>query len=232
MVHNLEVCSEALKSAEDRAVMGMHALGLMHDIRDPLETLGHLTYLMEREVERPQRMREYLKLDEEQMQAMRELARESLRTAPPTAQLTDLGEIAKMALRRCGRQSAAKQVHLIADLQDGVRAEVCAGRMLRVISNLLRNAVDALAVGGTVRLRVRKTATEVHFIVTDNGSGIAKHHQARLFEPFFTTKGDKGTGLGLALSKRIVEEHRGRIRMRSCLRPGRTGTSFRVSLPI
>ena len=227
----LRLCKESLRSVEDRAVAGMHALELMHDIRDPLETLGHLTYLMARELDNPRRTREYLSQVEEQMDEMRALARESLRAGTPLAERVDLAEIARMALRRHRRRCDAKEVRLIEDLQDGAHAEISAGRILRVVSNLLANAIDALPTGGTVRLRVRKTADEVHVYVTDNGHGMDEEQQQRLFEPFFTTKKDKGTGLGLSLSKRIVEEHQGRIRLRSCVRPGRSGTSFRVSLP-
>ena len=227
----LSECTAQLRSTEDRAVAGMHALELMHDIRDPLETLGHLTYLMEREADNPQKLREYLRQAEEQMIEMRAIARESLETAAPTAKMIDLGEIASMALRRHRRRSDAKSIQLLQKLEKGVQARISAGRMLRVISNLLGNALDSLPVGGTVRLRVRRTQNEVHIIVTDNGHGIELEHQNRLFEPFFTTKKERGTGLGLALSKRIVEEHSGRIRVRSCVRPGRSGTSFKVSLP-
>jgi signal transduction histidine kinase len=104
--------------------------------------------------------------------------------------------------------------------------------MLQVVSNLIVNALDALPAEGILRLRVRKRKNEVDFMIADNGHGIAIQHKEALFQPFFTTKIDKGTGLGLALSKRIIERHNGRIRVRSSVRPGKSGTAFKISLPL
>ncbi len=72
---------------------------------------------------------------------------------------------------------------------------------------------------------------EVHVLIADNGHGIPDDALGRIFEPFVTYK-ENGTGLGLSISKSIVESHRGRIGVRSSVRPGRTGTVFRISLPL
>jgi signal transduction histidine kinase len=71
---------------------------------------------------------------------------------------------------------------------------------------------------------------KVHFVVADNGQGIPTNQIAEIFKPFFTTKEERGTGLGLALSKGIVERHRGKVRLRSSVRQGRSGTVFKISL--
>ena len=89
--------------------------------------------------------------------------------------------------------------------------------MLQVISNLLTNALDAFG--------------EVQLLVADNGRGIPPEHGDEIFRPFFTTKQDRGTGLGLALSQKIVTLHGGTIKMRSSVRPGKSGTLFKISLP-
>jgi signal transduction histidine kinase len=67
--------------------------------------------------------------------------------------------------------------------------------------------------------------------LADTGTGISPEHQTRLFEPFYTTKKESGTGLGLWLSEGIIRKHRGRIRVRSCARPGHSGTTFSLFLP-
>jgi signal transduction histidine kinase len=67
-------------------------------------------------------------------------------------------------------------------------------------------------------------------VIADNGHGIPAEHLRQVFQPFFTTK-KAGTGLGLALSKRIVEHNSGKISLRSSVRPGRSGTAFRICLP-
>ncbi len=71
----------------------------------------------------------------------------------------------------------------------------------------------------------------MHFIIADNGHGVPPEFGDRLFQPFFTTKEGRGNGLGLALSKRIIERHGGTIGMKSSIRPGKSDTLLRVTLP-
>jgi signal transduction histidine kinase len=103
--------------------------------------------------------------------------------------------------------------------------------MLQVISNLLKNALDALPHNGVLCLRLRKRLGHIHFLIADNGHGIPAEHRNNIFKPFFTTKEDRGNGLGLSLSREIVERHRGKIHMRTSVHPDRSGTTFRISLP-
>src|SRR6266478_3273786 len=113
-----------------------------------------------------------------------------------------------------------------------------AGELRQLFSNLIVNAVDAMEEGGQLRLRVAckrewngTRRPGVRVIFADNGGGISREDRARVFEPFYTTKGDTGTGLGLWLSEGIVRKHGGQIRVRSCTRPGHSGTVFSVFLP-
>jgi signal transduction histidine kinase len=139
--------------------------------------------------------------------------------------------LAEAALRIHRKAIEARKIHLVKDLPSTLVAEVHGGEILQVVSNLIANALDALPVGGRLRLRLRRRQGEVHFVVADNGQGIPTDQIAEIFKPFFTTKEERGTGLGLALSKGIVERHRGKIRLRSSVRPGRSGTVFKISLP-
>jgi signal transduction histidine kinase len=105
-----------------------------------------------------------------------------------------------------------------------------AGKLQQVFTNLLLNARDAIPDGG--RIILRTTATEDNSLlieVSDNGMGIAPENVAKIYDPFYTTKGvGRGTGLGLAVSYGIVQEHSGHISVESA--PGR-GTTFRIALP-
>ncbi len=111
------------------------------------------------------------------------------------------------------------------------------GELRQLLSNLLVNAVDAMADGGA--LQVRAAAGRdwsdgregVRITVADNGSGIPRDHLRRIFEPFFTTKKDTGTGLGLWVSRGIVQKHGGSIRVRSRTDGRTTGTVFSIFLP-
>jgi signal transduction histidine kinase len=112
------------------------------------------------------------------------------------------------------------------------------GQLRQVFSNLLLNAVDAAGQGGKVVLRVRRAChyspqprPGVQVVVADNGPGIRAEDRLRLFEPFFTTKGDRGNGLGLWISRGIVEAHHGSLRFRSSTQAGRNGTVFSLFLP-
>jgi signal transduction histidine kinase len=99
-----------------------------------------------------------------------------------------------------------------------------------VYLNLLLNAADAVSPGGHIRIELAPRDGRAVATIADDGPGIDPDHQRRLFEPFFTTKpAGEGTGLGLFMCKKIIEEHGGEIRCES--EPGK-GTTFRVSLPL
>jgi len=103
------------------------------------------------------------------------------------------------------------------------------GKLQQVFTNLLLNARDALPAGGRIRLATAWEDDAVMVEVADTGIGIAPENVARIYDPFFTTKGvGRGTGLGLAVSYGIVQEHSGHITVQSA--PGR-GTTFRITLP-
>jgi signal transduction histidine kinase len=100
----------------------------------------------------------------------------------------------------------------------------------------LSNSIDAVSPGGTILIRAAETNKNgtgrgIRLTIADSGTGIAVEHRSRLFEPFFTTKKDVGTGLGLWVSKGIVDRHGGRIRIKTSTRAGKSGTVVSVFLP-
>ena len=229
----LTITADALRKAEEQALAGRLALELMHEIKNPLEALGHLTYLAQQEAEDAGKVREYLTLAEEQMATVSHIATQTLGFAQPAGPRRpfDLVQVAEAALRIHQRTIESKKVHVLKDLPGAVVAPVHSGQMLQVVSNLIANALDALPTNGTLCLRLHKRNGRAHILVADNGDGIRAEHSERIFQPFFTTKEGRGTGLGLSLSQTIVERHRGKLRMRSSVRAGRSGTTFRISLP-
>ena len=103
-----------------------------------------------------------------------------------------------------------------------------------MLTNLFRNAIDAMPGGGILKITLEDTPGDVIFIVSDTGSGIRDEDKPKIFEPFFTTKGlGKGTGLGLATTYGIVKMHKGQITVETNSNPdkGPTGTTFRIILP-
>jgi signal transduction histidine kinase len=229
----LAVAVEALRLAEERATAGRLALEVMHEIKNPLEALSHLTFLTLEEADDPEKVRGYMLEAEEQMAQLREIASQTLGVARQTRvpKTSDLAALAEAAIRIHQKTISEKKIHLVKDITEGITASIYTSEILQVISNLIMNALDALPPAGVLCLRVRKRRDEVHLVVADTGHGIDAEHSANIFKPFFTTKEERGTGLGLALSKKIVERHRGRISMRSRVQPGKSGTIFRIALP-
>jgi signal transduction histidine kinase len=225
--------SEALRKAEERATAGQLAMEVIHEIRNPLQALEYVVFLTLRDAENAEKVRGYMKMAEEQMATLSQIASGTLRLAKdcPSPQPVSVSVLTEAALRIHQRTIDAKRARLVKDVRGEIILEAYTREMLQVISNLIVNALDAIPEDGTVHLRVRKCGGRVRIVVADNGHGISKDNAAQLFQPFFTTKEGRGTGLGLCLSKRIIDRHNGTIRVRSSVRPGRTGTAFQISLP-
>jgi two-component system, NtrC family, sensor kinase len=112
------------------------------------------------------------------------------------------------------------------------------GELRQVVSNLLMNSLDAIAEGGRITLRAtisggfRGTRHSIRITISDNGQGMSDAALGQIFQPFFTTKGAVGNGLGLWVSKQIVEKHGGSIQVHSSTSGARQGTTFSVILPV
>jgi signal transduction histidine kinase len=112
---------------------------------------------------------------------------------------------------------------------------VSQGEMLQVFSNVIANAIDAMKEGGRLFVSLRKTAPSggdgIQTIIRDEGLGIRQDNLERIFEPFFTTKGDLGTGIGLWVTKQLVERRGGQISITSSTEPGKSGTAVTIYIP-
>jgi signal transduction histidine kinase len=229
-----EEVEETLRKARSFTASAQYAAVVMHDISNPLETATNLVYLINDAAEDPLRVRQYALLLEEQLANVSQIAQRSLNfyRSDGVMKSTDLVAVAGAALRVHEHKIVARALRLQKILPQDAFVEAHPGEMLQVLTNLIANALDALPVDGSISIRIRKDANEAHIMIVDNGHGIPESLLSKIFEPFFTTKEDRGTGLGLAISKSIIERHLGRIRTRSCVRPGRSGTAFRISLPL
>jgi signal transduction histidine kinase len=200
----------------------------------PLEAVHNLNYLIQQEADNVIQVRMYSHMLDEQLATLTNLSRQtlSLYRSPETRESIAISSLAEAALRVHQRKIATKRIILRKQLKPEVTAEIHAGDILQVFSNLIANAVDALPEKGILCVRVVGKRDHAHVTVADNGPGIPAPILPRIFEPFFTTKKERGTGLGLAISKSIIEKHHGRIRSRSSTRISRNGTTFRISIPL
>jgi signal transduction histidine kinase len=134
-------------------------------------------------------------------------------------------------------RASVRGVSLKTDMRSDVELLGSAGELRQIMSNLLSNALDACDAGGSIRVSLRKDRDRctgdigARIVIADSGCGIASEKLSAIFEPFYTTKGSTGTGLGLWVTRQLIEKHGGTIRMRSSNADSRNGTIFRIFLP-
>src|SRR5262249_41466739 len=153
------------------------------------------------------------------------------RPRPPQFAPCELASLVRATLSEFEPQLAERAVRLEAALPAApLEAEIDAPRARQVMRNLVRKAPEALpqGPGGLIRVEARAAEGSIEILVIDSGAGIAPEALIHIGTPFFTTK-PRGTGLGLALSRRIAEEHRGRLEIGN--RIGSSGASARLVLP-
>jgi signal transduction histidine kinase len=230
--HMIEETAKREK-ADERATAGLLALELMHEIRNPLDALDNLLYLSFQKAAEPETVRSYLRLAREQTATLSQISANVLDFARCSLlpKSTCLVAVAEAALRIHQKAIEAKKIHILKNFPESLKAPVYSGEILQLLSNLIANALDALPREGTLWLKLRKRRDQAHLVVADNGHGIPSELVAQVLQPFFTTKEGRGTGLGLSLSRKVVDHHHGEIRLRSSVRPGKSGTMFKITLP-
>jgi signal transduction histidine kinase/uncharacterized protein with PQ loop repeat len=231
---------ERVKERERLAALGQMAAGLAHEIRNPLGSIkGAAQYLLPAEGAKPDASSEFLQIIVEEVNRLNKIVSQFLDYARPyrgDQSPLDINMLVRKTVQLLEREEGAARVEITTNLADLPQARADAEQLRQVFLNLLLNALQAMPNGGkmhvstSLRKATRRGATaaflEVRF--RDTGVGIPAGDLKNLFVPFFTTKED-GTGLGLPISQRIVENHGGTIEVRS--RPGQ-GSTFIVLLPV
>jgi PAS domain S-box-containing protein len=235
---------EALRKTEKLAAVGRLAASIAHEINNPLEAVTNLLYLARTDASLDDETRHYLEQADSELERITHLARQTLgfyrdSTAPicfePSALIDSV-------LALYAHRFRARKVRLVAQLQKAPPIFAFAGEFRQVLSNLVTNALDAMAdlntvngQGGVLTVRARHTRERgrdgVRITIADTGSGITADRIDRIFDAFFTTKKDTGTGLGLWLTREIVQKHEGRIHVRSHIGPNHNGTVFIIFWP-
>jgi signal transduction histidine kinase len=233
-VHDQVLAEERLRRTEQLAAAGRLAATIAHEINNPLESVTNLIYLAEQSAELDKGTREYLEIASQELQRAAHIVRQTLgfyreNAAPKVA---DIGEIAEGVIELYQRNFTAKTLRVIAEIKTGIRACVVPGEIRQVIANLVANSIDASDCGGEIRVTVEGDERVVTIRVADQGTGIADEYLPHLFEPFFTTKKDVGTGLGLWVSRDLVEKHHGTLSLETKTGPDDHGTVFTAVLPM
>jgi signal transduction histidine kinase len=224
----------ALRRSEKLAMAGRLAASVMHEINNPSQAIADLVYLIGKDADHPERVRAHAVQIEEQLVRIQYIARQTLsffRDAP-RSQTKDLVPLVEAALRYQSALLAEKNIQVRKELPDILVASVYPGDFLQLVSNLVRNAAEALPAGGALCVRLHALSAQARLTVADGGRGISMPIQARLFEAFQSDKSESGNGLGLWICKTIVDKHGGSIRWRSSTEGKTHGTTFAVSLPL
>jgi signal transduction histidine kinase len=217
----------ALVKTERLATAGRLAATIAHEINNPLEAVTNLIYLARSAA--PAEGRRYLQMVEEELSRISHITKMTLGfyrdSGAPTP--VDVGGLLQEVLDLYEAKLHAKDIRVEIQVESAQQVLGSKGELRQVIANLVANAVDVLPRGGVLRLAAGDAGGGVELRVADNGPGIAPENLARIFEPFFTTKAELGTGLGLWVSRQIVEKHGGSIAVESTP----AGTCFIISLP-
>jgi PAS domain S-box-containing protein len=238
-ISDRKAIEETLRRNEKLAAVGRLAGALAHEVNNPLAAVTNLIFLLEHHRGIDETAREYVKQASSELSRVSHIVRATLSFYRESAHPVEvrLTEVAETVLDIYVRQITDKNIQIRREYEfDGV-IQSFPGELRQVLLNLLGNALDAAPANGTVAVRVRTSrhwrtgAAGVSLSVADNGPGIPTRNRQKLFEPFFTTKGEKGTGLGLWVTRGIVEKQGGAIRVRSVASGDRHGTIFSVFFP-
>ena len=221
-----------MSRAEHLATLGELATGLAHEIRNPLAGIAGVIEIVSRDLPPTSPARAVIKDVRLEIAQINRIVTDLLETArphPPQIRLSNLNTTVEHAVMLARQQVLSKpikiELHKAPDLPE---VEHDSDQIHQVLLNLLLNAVQAVSGAGNSERRDRfaRWATPA-VAVSDTGRGISPQHFSNIFRPFYTTKGN-GTGLGLSLARRIVEEHHGRIEVHSVVGKG---SKFTVLLP-
>ena len=228
-----------LLAAESFAAVGRVSAQVAHEVRNPLSSIGLNAELLEEHLaaatfptpEQGKEARELLASVAREIDRATEITEEYLHLAripSPTLRTTDLVQVLTDVLALTQPEFTHAGLVLRSTFPPTpLNIEIDEGQLRQVFQNLMRNAREAMLPGGTLTIAAWASSSRIEIRFQDTGVGIAADAGERIFEPFFTTK-RSGTGIGLSISRQIIEAHGGTLTYQSA--PGQ-GTTFAISLP-
>lgn len=230
----------ALRSSEKLATTGRMAATISHELRNPLDSVMQLLYLLKQSPRLEEPERRQFDLIEQELRRMTEVTQQTLAMHRQSSSMVpvNLPKLIDGVLLLYGKKIHAQKIQIARRYEWELEIPGFPAELRQVFGNLIVNAVEAMPHGGSLRIHIRayrepagKRREGVLVALLDGGTGIPKLARRSLFQPFFTTKGEKGSGVGLWVSSGIIDRHCGRLRVHSDDRPGRSYTCFSVFLP-
>ena len=229
---------DLLRKTEKLAAAARLAATVAHEINNPLEAIGNLIYLSKSTAGLPQSVADNLTMAEHEVERVSHITRQTLgfyRESNDPSEI-ELNALVESVLKIHSNKFKSKNIVIERHYGECPTIQGRAGELKQVMANLVSNAADAVNQGGTIRVGLKcieaASGRVIQLIVEDDGPGIPAQVKDRLFEPFFTTKKDVGTGLGLWVSKEIVDRHGGTIEVHSQVDSRSSGTAFHALLPL
>ncbi len=229
-VHRLE----HLRHLQDKQVaMGQLAAGVAHEIRNPLNAIGILAQRFRREIKPETGQEEFQQLTgtmSSEITRINSLLEEFLTFARPIPLEFGpviINELVEHVVQLYTTQAEEKGVTLLGQAVDGLQIEGDAYHLRQALSNLVKNALEATSEGDEIRIQAERFSGQIILRIVDTGHGIPPDNLSRIFDLFYTTR-DKGTGVGLALTHKIIADHSGTIEVDST--PDQ-GTTFTLIIP-
>jgi PAS domain S-box-containing protein len=230
---------EALRETEKLAAMGRVAGIIAHEINNPLAAITNLFYLLRNNPSLDEEGQRIADLAEEELKRVSHITRQTLtfyreaKTPMPVSVIELLDDVIGV------QEGLLQSAHICVERRYHSSSAVHGypGELRQIFLNLISNAIEAMPTGGKLRLTVREGFDwithryGINVLITDTGVGIKRQDARKLFEPFFSTKSIKGTGLGLWISKGILQKYEGRISFRSYCPGNEPVTTFRVFFP-
>ena len=227
----LQESQALLVQQEKQAAFGLLAAGIAHEVGNPLASISSLVQMLNRH-HTDDYTRGRLSMVDDQLIRIQRTLRELVDFSRPATQesaLCDLHNVIDVALNIAKYYKRRKGKEIVTSFADNLpHVRIARDQLAQVLLNLILNAMDATEEGSTIEIGTRMADEGIRILVSDNGHGIPPRDQERLFRPYFTTK-ETGTGLGLFVCKRIIEEQiGGRIQLTSS---SASGTTFTIVLP-
>ncbi len=228
---------EKVLQAERLATVGRMAAKVAHDIRNPLSSISLNVELLGDEVANlsqasKEEIRDLLQSIASEVDRLAQMSQEYLefaRIPKLKLQLTDANQLLRDLLRRSSVELATKGIEVRTHYEENLpQVRVDRAQIYRALQNLLRNAIEAMPNGGTLTVTSERNDQCVMLKIADTGVGIEEQELPKIFEPFHSTK-EFGTGLGLTITRHVVEEHGGSVH---CSSQVGMGSEFVISLPI
>jgi len=224
---------QQLLQTEKLTSLGLLAAGVAHEVNTPLAVISNYIQMLARQLPGDDSRQKIIEKIVKQTFRASEIVNNLLnfsRTGAAEFTAISMNEVIEETLSLVSHPFRAAHVSVIKTFEENLPCVKGSGnRLQQVFLNLFLNARDAMPSGGMLEVRTASRNGSVEVEVTDTGVGISGDNMNRIFDPFFTTKATgRGTGLGLSVSYGIVQEHNGRIEVRST--PGK-GTSFRLEFP-